>query len=1290
MRLKKLEMFGFKTFAEKAVFEFEDAVTCLVGPNGSGKSNVVDAFKWVLGEQSARSLRGKEMVDVIFHGSATRRASGWTEVSMSIEDDTATLSSDYEEVCIRRRLYRTGESEYYLNGEQCRLKDIRALLRDTGMGVKCYGVIEQGQVDMLLRASPTERRSIFEEAAGINRFLDQRREAERKLERVQANLARVGDIIEEVQRQVRSIKYQAGRARTFERHSQRAKKLSLALGVRTCHQLQNDKEQQRTRLQELQKRKQQSSDDVEQMRRAHADAREKEESLGREVSDARQRLTRLEARSYSLHREIEINTERITEWQARTQGLQQRQDQLAAELETVSGDHESAKVRLRETGLTLQTKEQLFKARQEEAAAIEAEWQQIRDTIEERKKAVFDMLEQESQLRSQKAVLDGQKEALGNRLKRQQQHEAKLAEKLQEIGARHSESEATFARVRAELEAVNARMAQTSERLNAATTELETTGAEQARLGAESSGRRGRREVLEDLEKRSEGIGTGARELMAAARTGAVQGMIGLLADLVSVEQEHSRAVEAALAERMQVAVFSSAEQARAALRFLSDAKKARAEVLAVDSLRADTSGEIPLPPEPVEGLVDGPSRTARLSELVQSATEVAPVLRHFLGNSVLVRDIDTAFSLAGDARWDGLKFVTPRGDCVEAGGVWAAGRLEKAGPISRRSELVALDREIQSLQQHMSDLHAKRQECGRRLGVLKTALTGLKQTKEAHVSKEGDVRNQLQILSSRLGEVEEEIQLSRDEQTSIRSDIEGAERRVLHLADQQQRQAKQRAEIEASIRSLQEEVSQGGERKRRISEELQTLGSERARIQEEQRGLNSLIERLGSDIERRRGELELCRREAGATAARCDEARAVVSEAQHTKASLDKEKAELDSAILLKVSEHQALEQEIDRFNAQVTELAEAREQVEEELGQWRIRENETRLKIENLIERTRDEYSVNLEALMLEPDCWRQNPPFTDCDIEEFAQLEPIAGAQPAAESVAQWFADAQSQGAGDQDDKAPAAEDRRRSVTLEQAAGFRLEVTEIVEDPATDWNAARDEIADLKKKLGRMGGVNLDAIRQQDELEIRAQFLTDQKEDLDKARRHEREIIRELNRKSRERFKETFESVRTNFQEIFRKLFNGGKADLILDPEAEDVLDAGIEIIARPAGKETRCLSLLSGGEKALTAVALLFSVFQAKPSPFCILDEVDSRLDDSNIERFVMLLREFSERTQFIVITHNKLTMGIADALYGISSEEPGVSKKVSVSFRRLTHQLDESPADKGAPQHAKAG
>jgi len=1190
MRLEKIVVNGFKSFADKTEFSFNQQITGIVGPNGCGKSNVVDAVKWVLGEQSAKSLRSGNMADLIFSGSSSRRASGMAEVMLTFSGVAGALGTEQDELQIGRRLYRSGESEYMMNGKVCRLKDIREMFMDTGVGMKAYSIIEQGQIDQLLHASKVDRRIIFEEAAGISKYKAHKKEAMRKLERTEQNLLRLADIVAEVQRQLRSVKLQAGKARNFLEYSERLKELRLKYSLSEYHKMYVQGVEKRTSLAGLEA---EFGAVVAEVGRSEALVSE----LASEITDTEGLIRSTDNALISARSRIEQNLERIKLLQSRSDEFAQRK---------AGASEQIVKLTEQATGLkseTLRAEDELRRCEAEYEAGsasvrevesvihqINMESSAIEAHLEDEKSGIIDIVRRTAQLHNQiqsmstfRDNLAGQKERLAGKAS---EGTARLSELLQEKAgcqARLSDVEKVIADLQTSLEEKRAEMARISEEL---TVEAEALGhSKEAR-----SALQGELAVLQDMERKREGVKAAVKKLLEAKQRndGQYAYVEAIVADVVRAEPEYARAVEAALEGRTDAVIVNNA----AAL-LVDSAKLAalegRVNFVAMDEVTGAAS-DVSL--DGMDGM------RGRLRDFVHMEGRYQTVIGRLLAGMYVVETLAQAVE-AARRLGPGCRVVTVDGQAVSSDGVISAGTMGGAsGLISRKSRLVELEKELANIN---ADIAGKQEQMERHDQQNKH-LARLCQDLRTSVYEANTEKTE---LLSRQRVCEQDIRRLENEQPLIRGEIETLEKQIAESVSGEY-ESKQKLEELESVNSernqrITELEAQAGEQKTRQTAELERLTDLRValgQIGEQRKGLKSAIASLSGQLQQAQMALNSAKADVSNCAEQIDQTQRSILACESTVSELfvEKERSQDQSRQL-----HEKAE-----------ELVARRAETEETLKKLRVEQSEVEGRI----------HELKLELSQIE---------VRQADLVERVKEELLIDV---------------------------------------------VDVYKEYKEEETDWEAVREEIAELRGKIERLGSVNVDAIHEQEELEKRNEFLTTQVEDLQKSKNQLEQLIAKINKESKERFRQTFDLIRVNFQELFRKLFGGGRADIVLD-DPEDILESGIEIIARPPGKETRSISLLSGGEKTMTAIALLFAVFKIKPSPFCFLDEVDAALDEANNERFNVIVKEFKEGSQFVVITHSKRTMSMAEVLYGVTMQTQGVSKKISVRFDE--YDLNEEPA-----------
>ncbi|HUW18531.1 MAG TPA: chromosome segregation protein SMC [Sedimentisphaerales bacterium] len=1192
MRLEKIVVDGFKSFADRTDFVFDSAVTAIVGPNGCGKSNVVDAVKWVLGEQSSKSLRSDQMADVIFGGSSSRKGMGAAEVSLLISNTAGQLAIEADTVEISRRIYRSGESEYRINNKICRLKDIRELFMDTGLGARAYSIIEQGQIEQILNASKTDRRVIFEEAAGISKYKAHKKEALRKLERTEQNLLRLADILGEVTKNLRSVKLAAGKARNYLQYSQRLKELQVNYSLSEYAKNQAKNAEKKADLGHLE----------EQFAGVAAEVGKNDallSELGQRIIETENQLNRADNSLVSVQSKIEQNLQRIEFLRTRTAELGQRKESAGKRAEKLqeqknqfTGDMEQYANEQANCERMYEEKEGAAEELQKAIQEINSECASLEADLEDEKSGIIDIVRRTAQLHNEvqsisayRSNLSSQKERLAGRANTAQAElEQLLAEKAQQQ-ARMSDIEKVLEELQQNLDAKRRQTEEIRVQIADDSKRLGHSKEAQSALNGELA-------ILTDMEKRREGLNNAVKSILQSrsAEGGKFDYVEGVLADIVVADIEHAGAVEAALEGKTDALVINDRSRLMADKETI-EKLEGRVSFISTERLR---------PFADKKDFSNSPHIKGRLAEFIRTKNKYAPLVWDLLGKTIVVDSIDGAVELAENTGRE-YRFVTLKGEFFGGDGSIKLGPLGKAtGLISRKSRLRQLEETIEKIQSEIVLLQEqidKRTQTSEHLDRLcKDLRTAIY---EANTEK-------MQV-NSKLSVIEQNIKRLSEEQPLISSEIGMLEAQIAQSVQKEYDSKQKLEELEAvnnerttHIKELEVRYSELRSQQESQTSRLTDLKVALGQISEQRKALKQTIASLENQIRENRiaaqsaeAEIESCSEQLGKAQRDILTCEATVSDLFVEKEKSEQNSGLLHSTIERLLEEQKQKEQLIRQKRAEQSEIDHKMNQLKIEIGQLEV-------KNQDLIERVREELQIDL------------------------------------------------------------------------------VEAYENYRDSQVDWDKIREEIAELRGRIERLGNVNVDAIAEQEELEKRHDFLSSQVEDLNSSKVQLQQLISRLNKQSREKFRATFDEIRVHFQEIFRKLFGGGKADIILE-DAEDVLEAPIEIIARPPGKETRSISLLSGGEKAMTAIALLFSIFKTKPSPFCFLDEIDAALDEANNERFNLMLREFLKESQFIIITHSKRTMSMADMLFGITMQTRGVSKKISVKFG----QYDEIEQDAAA-------
>ncbi|UCG59873.1 MAG: chromosome segregation protein SMC [Phycisphaerales bacterium] len=1184
MRLDKIVLDGFKSFADKTDFVFDASVTAIVGPNGCGKSNVVDAVKWVLGEQRLKSLRSDQMADVIFSGSGSRKATGAAEVTLLISNPegagTGRLPIDTDQVQISRRVYRSGESEYRINNKLCRLKDVRELFMDTGVGTRAYSIIEQGQIEQLLSASKQDRRAVFEEAAGISKYKAHKKEALRKLERTEQNLLRLADILGEVTKRLRSVKLAAGKARNYLQYSQRLKELQVNYSLVEYAKNHRQLDQKRARLAQAEERLAEVAAEI-----GRADAAVSR--LGNEVIEKEQKLNETGNSLVAVQSRIEQQLQRIEFLRARIEELDKRRESERQKVETLREQRDAFKADLSRHRGDLANCEQMLEEKSQAATHLEEE---IRKTqiecasleagLADEKSGIIDIVRRTAQLHNEIQSLSVYRKNLSSQKDRLASRAESARAELEKLLTEKAHYKARLA----DIEKVLTELQQNLDGKQKETEEIETSlVGKQERLAHSKEARsalNGELAVLADMEARFEGLAMAVKGILQkqSDENTRLDYIEGILAEVITTDVEYAAAVEAALEGQTDALIVTTADKLLADTE-TTDALDGRVGFICLDKV------------EPFVDKKDFSKLTfvkGRLAEFVKCDSKYAPLVWKLLGKTIVVDSLRQAMELADEIK-DGYTFVTLAGECLDGVGSIKLGPLGKTtGLISRKSRMRQLEDAIASVTSEIKAIEEQIESDDRR----KAHVARLQKDLRTAVYEANTEKMQ---VNARLAAYEQDVKRLRDEEPLITSEIDLLEEQIAQSV-QKEYDSKQKldeldavnSERTAHIGQLEAKYAEQKQQQQSGAERLTGLRVELGQIAEQRKGLEQIITSLTRQTQANANAAEAAEAEVQNCGLQSEQAKRDILSCESLVSEwyVEKEQSQQNNQLLQ--DEIENLLEEQKQTEQQLRVSRDQKGQVDEEISQLKVELGQLEVKNEDLVERVQEELQIDL--------------------AEAFKEYE----------------------------------------------------------DREVDWEAIRAEITELRGKIERLGNVNLDAIDEQESLEQRHDFLSTQVEDLNKSKGQLQQLINRLNKKSREKFAKTFEEIRGHFQQIFRKLFGGGKADIVLE-DAEDILDAGIEVIARPPGKETRSISLLSGGEKSMTALALLFAVFRTKPSPFCFLDEVDAALDEANNERFNLLLGEFRKDTQFIVITHAKRTMSIADVLLGITMQTQGVSKKIGVRF-----------------------
>jgi chromosome segregation protein len=1206
MLLQSLDLFGFKSFADKTIFNFHEGVTAIVGPNGCGKSNLLDAVRWGLGEQSAKSLRGDEMADVIFNGADTRKPLGFAEVSLTFTDCTTELGVDWHDVRVTRRVYRDGNSEYLLNKTPCRLRDIQNLFADTGIARAAYSMMEQGKIDMVLSSRPEDRRAVFEEAAGITKYKTHKREALRKLEATEANLLRIGDIIKEVKRQIGSLQRQAGKARRYQAlladlrmldtHHSRTQLESLETELASC----------RAEIARLGESEQATRAKIDMGENQLAEQRHALDEMDKLIADGRTELQRLQSEIGTHRSRIELNRQRAEEL---TELIERaRKDIAAAEAKRAQQQKEiqEADTLIEKTGQLVQRKQAELIKLTDSIAKVRAERSTHETQLEELQLTLSKNESRIAELEDELSAITVRREATQENLR---DLEAAISATnaardgvRSEIAAAHAAIETAQKNLdllKAAAQAGEERLQQQQQLLNDA--EKSLVAIERALTEKES-----RLEILRQLNEQGEGLAQGSQAVLRGLDDPARihPALAGALVAKLEVDPKFIAAIEAALGRNLQAVVLQDAKLAPEITATLTKKKLGQA-ALAVPKF---------CPPSPETGSAALPKRAVAWAiDKVKAPHSLAPLLARFLHNVVIFSDLDEALRFKNNG--NSLAAATLAGEFISADGVVFAGRgaAPSATLLERKAQISILTAEHSVLSAQREALRQKRDEAKTRFEKAMHDFAEARTQSETADRAQSSAENRILFLERELNDAERKIEALRSEQTTLAQQVRVADGRVAKLeeelatqrdglAGQQEQQRAAEAAREKMTKREDQATEQLNELRLSLATEQQrrdSLVAQRQPMLTREAELAEMITARGTEIATFEKRLAAQAGESKAAEAAIENKNAQRAEREAAVAALTNQRVERSSAM-------NEMESDLRSVRNSLNELHDLR-------AKQQVRQAQLQLQIDNLAEHISRRYRI---------------------DLREFAPDQ----------------------------------------VAFEKTLRLQLKRKEIA--PTGDVDPAGADlpklIADLTRQLDNVGPVNLDAVHEYDELEERHRFLETQNNDLTASRRELLDVIARINSTTKKLFAETFAQVQVNFREMFAELFGGGRADLSLLDES-DPLDCGIEITAKPPGKQLQSISLLSGGERAMTAVALLFAIYMVRPSPFCVLDEIDAPLDESNINRFISVLERFVKQSQFIIITHNKRTIAKANVLYGVTMEERGVSKLIGM---KLVPRADE--------------
>lgn len=1186
MYLKSIDVQGFKSFANKITFEFHNGITGIVGPNGSGKSNVADAVRWVLGEQSAKQLRGGNMQDVIFSGTETRKPLGFAYVAITLDNSDHKLPIDYQEVTIARRLYRSGESEYLLNGTSCRLKDVNELFYDTGIGKEGYSIIGQGQIDKILSGKPEERRELFDEAAGIVKFKRRKNTALKKLEEEQQNLTRVRDILGELSRQLAPLEKQSETARVYLKKKETLKQLDIQMFLTEMERIRSQMKENEEKCRIVQSDLETTAADFEKTKTEY-DRLEKElEKLEEEIQKAREETTEKTLKKQQLENQIHILQEQINSARQNDIHYQERKNNLEEELKKRQEEARSCLEEKEDLKKKVKSFEKSLEEVQREFKDAAMEIHKLEETVEKGKNEIIEILNLRASTKGKLQRYDAMMEQ--NSLRRTELNQKYIT--LKSEAARLQESGEKYKKEKAEIEEIIEKLVRQGNRCE---DQIKKYQAEIARgsslleTGQTAYHREASRlESLKNITERYDGYGNSIRRVMEQKKR--VPGIRGVVADILKVEKEYETAIETALGGSIQNIVTDNEDTAKELIGFLKKNKYGRATFLPLTSMNNKKSLNNPQ-------VLKEPGVIGIASELVKVAEEYQGLAVYLLGRTLVVDHIDHGIQIARKYHYS-IRMVTLEGESLNPGGSLTGGSFKNnSNLLGRRREIEELQDTVEALKKDMEEMQKKLEEYREKRNQYRDQAASIQEQLQEQYIRENTVQINLDSMGGKKEEIRKEYEDLKLEKEELEKQTKEIRENTSSIQMELETSSSQEKSLEDMINKNQELLENKKKEESEISSRLEQIHLESAGFTSRQGFVEENLNRIQDEIK-----------------------------------SLNEQKEALTGNMNRGQEEILQKEEEISQIQKKIQAAAEEVLQDQERI----------KLGLESKEEMTRDHKGffakrdeLSSKMNLLDKENYRLQGQKEKLEEEQEAQTNYMW------EEYEITYGQAKAQ--------------------MHDEPGVRAEI--------------KKQIQQVKNEIRQLGNVNVNAIEEYKEISQRHNFMKTQHEDLVKSEETLLGIIQELDTGMRRQFEEKFAQIRIEFDKAFKELFGGGKGTLELD-EAEDILEAGIRIISQPPGKKLQNMMQLSGGEKALTAIALLFAIQNLKPSPFCLLDEIEAALDDSNVTRYAQYLHKLTKNTQFIIITHRRGTMTAADRLYGITMQEKGVSTLVSVDL--IENDLDK--------------
>ena len=1182
MYLKRLEMHGFKSFADKTVLDFMPGITTVIGPNGSGKSNIADCIRWVLGEQSLKSLRGSKSEDIIFSGTQSRRPLGYAEASIIIDNQDGKLPIEYNEVTVTRRLYRNGETGYFINKTPCRLKDVLELFMDTGIGKDGYSIIGQGKIDEILSNKSEDRRHIFEEAAGIVKFRTRKAESEKKLEQTKLNLLRINDIITEIENNIEPLKLQSEKAKKFLSLRDELKNIEVGLFLYNIENYKKQVEDIVENIDILETQKVREEEGLNNLQSEKEELKTLIDNLIEEIEKTQNLGFEGNQRKEQFNSEIAISEERIS-------NNNENYERYAVEIEELENRNkelEEEKNQKEEKKVSLYTNKEKFenelKEKEEELAKYSKTLSDKEIEIESKKQTVQNNTDKKYEII---AEINTEKANFDNLEKREKSLKNEIQETISELDSTRGtreEASSAFYNVEKQRNEITKTIESIKEKKDNSAQKIKDYEIRLNSYQSEYRIKESRFKFLVETEREKEGYNKSVKSLLEATErdSNLGKGVHGVLANLLVVDEEYETAIEMALGAQIQNIVTDNEENAKKLVNYLRDNKLGRASFLPISAVKG----------QKLTGVnsrgIDGVIGIA--SDLIKYDKKYEGIVLNLLGRTVIVDDIDNSIKLARQNKYQ-FKIVTLKGDVINPSGAISGGSVapKTVSILGREKEIKALEKELESITQNIKKVEEEKKEYE----------ISINEVLSSFDNKQKEAQN-LEIVyateKQKIDNFDLEILKLEAKLAKHREDLES-------IKKEKEENTKKQEELNTQVSKMDEENTELG----KVIEEFTTLNKDNQKyiddlnfditnlkisvssFDESEVSINEMVERINQDIQNNIANIENKKQSREKIILDNKELETKIEETKQKILDLEKEILGSTEKIQKLKDDRQAKNDKLVAIEAEINEQSGKLDELKEQISKLDLKKSKIELDLDQIVNKMWEEYELT---------------PNTVTDIEK-------------------------------------------------------------VENP----QSVQRKVNSLRKDIKELGSINIDAIQEYKETKDRYDFMCEQRLDLEDSSAKLRKVISEMTETMKEQFSEQFKVINKNFGEVFAELFGGGKAELILTDES-NILESGIEIAVQPPGKKLQNMMLLSGGERAFTAIALLFAILKINPAPFCVLDEIEAALDDVNVYRFAEYLRKFADKSQFLVITHRKGTMEVADTVYGITMEEKGISKLLSMKLK----------------------